>query len=287
MIEDILTLPDGRRLAYAEYGDPHGKPVFFFHGIPGSRLFTPEEEATRRAGARIITTDRPGFGLSTYRPGRRIPDWPADVAALADALGIRTFHVLGHSGGSPYTLVTAWALSDRVRGAAVACGAGPADAPGVKEGMTPLNRFGLTVGRFLPWPLWRLLVWYLYRMGHENPAYLFERAAGDRPDSDARILADPEIFRLCCLGQSEGLRPGTTGFAWETRLLTRPWGFPLEEIRVPVHFWHGTDDVDTPLAMGKAMAARIPGSRLTVLPGEAHNLIFPHWEEILTDLLKT
>jgi len=287
MSEGNLTLPDGRTLAYAEFGDPEGIPVFFFHGIPGSRVFIPEPEQTRRAGVRVITTDRPGFGHSTFKPGRRMSDWPADVAALADALGIATFHVLGHSGGAPYTLAAAWGLPDRVRGAAVACGAGPHDAPGVLENMTPLNRFGLSVGRYIPWPLWQLLIWYLYRRGHEDPAYLFNRAAGDRPAADVEILSDPQIFALCCQGQSEGLRPGTRGFAWETRLLTRPWDFPLEEIRVPVHVWHGTEDVGAPLAMGKAIAARVPGSRLTILEGEAHNLIFPRWLEILTDLTRS
>lgn len=33
-----ITLKDGRRLSYAQYGDPEGKPLFFFHGWPSSRL---------------------------------------------------------------------------------------------------------------------------------------------------------------------------------------------------------------------------------------------------------
>jgi pimeloyl-ACP methyl ester carboxylesterase len=286
MKESEITLRDGRKLAYAEYGDPNGKPVFFFHGIPGSRLFTPEEEQTRRAGARIITTDRPGFGHSSFQRRRRITDWPNDLAALADALKIEKFHLFGHSGGTPYTLVSAWAMPERVRGAAVACGPCPPGNPAAMEGITPLNRFGLVAGRWMPWVLWQGIVWYLYRMGHEHPEYLFNRAAGDRPEADAKIFSDPEIFKLCCLGQSEGLRPGTRGFAWETRILVRPWSFPLEQVKVPVHIWHGTEDVDAPVGMGRALAAAIPGSKLTVLQGEAHNLIFPHWEEILTDLFK-
>ncbi len=93
-----FKLSDGRVLAYEQYGDADGRPVFFFHGTPGSRLFHPPDEVTRRTGVRLICVDRPGYGGSTFQPGRQILDWPADIAALADALGLRTFAVAGHSG---------------------------------------------------------------------------------------------------------------------------------------------------------------------------------------------
>jgi pimeloyl-ACP methyl ester carboxylesterase len=282
----IITLPDGRNLGFAEYGDPLGKPVFFFHGIPGSRLFRPPDEVTTRLGVHLITTDRPGSGLSTYQPNRRILDWPADVCTLADTLGIDTFHIAGHSGGGPYTLACAYSLPSRVHGAAVLCGVGPIDANDALEKMTPLNRFAFSIGRFTPWPLWRLLVWYLYRMGHDNPAHLFDRAARDRPLSDTDVLNGPGVLELNYASQSEALCQGTRGFALEAHLIVSQWGFKLEEILVPVHVWHGTDDVDTPVVMSKAVAERIPNSRLTIFPGEAHMLLFPHWEEILIDLIQ-
>jgi pimeloyl-ACP methyl ester carboxylesterase len=62
-----LYLRDGRRLGYAEYGDPQGLPVFFFHGTPGSRFECGHADIAddfRRAGARLIAPDRPGIGLS-------------------------------------------------------------------------------------------------------------------------------------------------------------------------------------------------------------------------------
>jgi len=282
--ENTLYLTDGRTLAFAEYGDPHGKPVFFFHGIPGSRLFRPPDEVTTRMGVRLITTDRPGSGLSTYQPGRHIPDWPGDLVQLADHLGIEKFAVAGHSGGGPYTLACALALPGRVVRSATLSGAGPADTREALKTMTPVNRLGISIGRFTPWPLWRLLVWYLYRMGHANPAYLFDRGAKDRPQADTDVLNLPGVLELNYASQSEGLRQGTCGFALEARLLVRPWGFRLEEIRVPVHVWHGSVDVDTPVAMGQAVAARIPNSRLTIFPGEGHMALFPHWEEILSQL---
>jgi len=282
-----ITLPDNRILAYAEYGDPLGMPVFFFHGIPGCRLFHPPEEITKKVGVRLICTDRPGSGLSTFQPKRRILDWPEDIRFMANLLSIDKFHVVGHSGGGPYTLACAYALPERVRGAAVVSGAGLVDSKEALKEMTTINRLGFTMNRYLPWSLWKFLVWYLYRKGHDDPASLFERGAKDRAPSDTEILKIPGVLEENYASQSEALRQGTDGFALEARLIISPWGFAPEEIHAPVHVWHGTDDVDTPVAMGKAVAARIPNSKLTIFRGEAHMLIYPHWEEILTDLCKS
>ncbi len=82
-----IHLRDGRALGYAEFGDPAGKPVFFFHGFPGSRLQRyPDDAIAIASGARIITIDRPGLGLSSFQPGRKLLDWPGDVVELAYAL---------------------------------------------------------------------------------------------------------------------------------------------------------------------------------------------------------
>ncbi|KAI1352434.1 Alpha/Beta hydrolase protein [Xylaria sp. FL0043] len=106
-----LKLADGRLLGFAEYGSPTGKPVFFFHGFPSSRL---EAEGilklVPRKDLRIIAPERPGFGLSTFNPGHRVTDWPDDVRALADHLGLNRFTILGGSGGAPYALACARSL---------------------------------------------------------------------------------------------------------------------------------------------------------------------------------
>ena len=99
-----ITLNDGRQLAYAEFGDPDGKPVIYNHGYNGSRLEGYMiESAIDTTGIRLIVPDRPGIGNSTYQNGRTLLDWPDDVITLANALDIETFAMLGVSGGGPYT----------------------------------------------------------------------------------------------------------------------------------------------------------------------------------------
>lgn len=281
-----LIMPDNRILAYKEYGNPSGKPVFFFHGIPGSRIFRPPDEVTSLLGVRLICTDRPGFGLSTYQKGRHITDWPQDVCILADFLGVEKFYVAGHSGGGPYSLACAYSLPDRVLGTAVISGIGPIhELKSIPGNTTTLKRFAFSYGRYIPWTLWRLLIWFLYRRGHKEPEYLFNRESENRALSDVLILKDNVVLQMNYDSQSEGFRQGTRGFALEARLITSPWNIPLQDIHVPVHIWHGTEDVDTPVEMGHVMAERIPSSRLTILEGEAHMLVIPHWEEILEDLI--
>jgi pimeloyl-ACP methyl ester carboxylesterase len=280
-----ILLSDGRTLAYAGYGDPHGKPVFFFHGTPGSRFFRPPDKITSRLGVHLICVDRPGYGLSTFQPGRRMLDWPGDIVQLADSLGLDKFYVAGHSGGGPYTLACAFALPGRVRGASVLCGAGPLDAPGMSNGMTPTNIFGLRVGRFLPWSFWWLLVWFVFHRRAADPAEELTRGNGHRPLADDELLRTSEARQACIQSELEAFRPGLRGLAWDTRLLTRPWGFRLEDIRIPVYLWYGSEDDQATPGMARYMSGTIPGCRTTSCEGEAHLLLFPHWDQILTQLL--
>lgn len=139
------TTSDGRTLAFCEWGDPSGTPVFSLHGTPGSRLSRhPDEEVYRRANARVITYDRPGYGESTRHPGRRVADVAQDVVTIADALSLGSFAVMGGSGGGPHALACAALLPDRVTRCACIVGVAPLGDEGLSrqewlEGMVEGN----------------------------------------------------------------------------------------------------------------------------------------------------
>ena len=82
----------------------------------------------------------------------------------------------------------------------------------------------------------------------------------------------------------ESFRAGSDGSAWELRLLTRPWGFRLQDIAIPVTVWHGDADVNSPLANGSYLSRTIPNASLTFSPDEGHFLILKHWGEIIRQL---
>lgn len=278
-------LPDGRELAYAEYGEPAGTPVFFFHGAPGSRFFRPPDEVTRRMGVRLICVDRPGYGGSTFQPHRRILDWPKDVVSLADALGIGTFAVAGHSAGSPHTLACAYSLPERIRVAAVLCGLGPADAPSATEDTTFINRLGIQLGRYVPWPFLRMMVWVFFHKQAADPARAIDLDQRERVPADEQVLRIPGVRENCIESDVGAYSQGLLGYAWDVNLIIRPWDIPLEQIQVPVHFWHGTADNFASVHMARYMADKIPNARAFILEGEGHMLLIPHWEEILSGIL--
>jgi pimeloyl-ACP methyl ester carboxylesterase len=279
----VLRLRDGRQLGYAEYGDPGGKPVFLFHGTPGSRLYHhPDESIARSLSARVITPDRPGFGLSDPQPGRKLLDWPRDVVELADALGLGRFAVAGVSGGGPYAAVCAYALPERLTRAALISGGAPFYIPNASKGMSPTRKIGLTVVRRAPWLL-EAFLWCFANPQRDAARFSGRYAAGLSP-ADLEILHQPEIEAMKAATHAESARQGVRGFAQELALFAQPWGFRLEDIRAEMYLWHGEQDASTPLAMAQYMAAAIPGCRAEYLPGEGHAVFYRHWREILTVL---
>jgi pimeloyl-ACP methyl ester carboxylesterase len=257
-----VRLRDGRRLAYDEVGDPGGVPVLYFHGGGDSRLTRhPDDTIARSLGIRLIAVDRPGCGGSDFRACRSLLDWPLDVDQLADALGVERFKVLGWSAGGPHALVCARVLRDRVESATVVAGlAEPA-------------RF-----RLLPRDLQLTL-----HLARRNPRLVAAPLAhwGRRPTPPT---GDSECDRAYSAGRLEAFAQGSRGLAWELHALARPWGFRPEEIRVPVSLWYGERDRVCPLPIGRDLAARIPGARLTVVD-DRHQLLFTRWRELLAELL--
>ena len=280
-LHQAISLPDGRTLGFAEYGDPSGRPVFFFPGTPSGRLFHhPDESIALSLGARVFAIDRPGYGLSDFQPGRTLLDWPDDVVHLADALGIHRFSVAGISGGGPHVVACAFRIPDRLIAAAIVSGLGPIDWEGAMEGMPRDRRVGVRLGKRAPW-LVRPLLW-LTLNPHRDSERFYERMVAQSSEVDRATLARPEIRAMLIENWAEANRRGVRGYAWETVIFSRPWGFRLEDIAMEVRLWHGEDDASMPIALGHYLARTIPKCHSTFLPGEGHFLVFDRWEEILT-----
>lgn len=273
-------LPDGRVLAYAEYGDAGGRPVVYFHGWPGCRLEGAQyHEACVAARVRLICVDRPGFGRSTRKRSRKIVEWASDVAALADALGVQRFSVVGYSGGGPHALSCARGLGERLDGVAVVGGV----APLVTAKTSRWRRAWVRVVRAAAPLSHGTLLWF-----RANVRLFGRRAiAASRfiaPEADRRILARPRVQRAFAAELRESLARGTGGAVDELRLFASPWGFELSEVRVRVHWWHGTKDRVVPFGRGRSGAEALPDCERHYIDGAAHMMIIDLMPDVLREV---
>ena len=282
----LLTLHGGRRLGYSEFGPSGGAPVFYCHGFPGSRLEARiAEDALSRRGVRLIAIDRPGYGLSDFQPGRRIGDWPQDVTAVADTLGIRRFAVLGVSGGGAYATACAARLADRVTATGIVCGLGRTDLPELRAPMSPFARFSFAFAGRCP-RLAQLSYGLLGTVLRKRPRWTLALLALQAPPIDRAVLADSRVQSVLMDSFREAYRAGGRGPAYDLALYALPWDFSPEAIRVPFHVWHGEQDMTVPVAMGRWYEREVPGCRARYFADEGHfSLPVNRMDEMLEVLL--
>ena len=284
-IDSFVELPDERKLAYAEYGNPAGAPIFVFHGLPGSRLswgLIPNNPFP--PGLRIIAPDRPGYGRSDPKPDRTLLDWSNDVSELANALRIENFAVLGVSGGGPGALACAWTMPQRLTSVGVVACPAPTNAPGVLKGMSRTNRFFMKLAWKLPL-LSTLNVRLLASVIRRNPARYINTMKFKLDDADKVILARPEIQQMVIQDFSEALSGGAQGMVCDMSANhSRPWGFPLDKIAKEIHLWYGEFDSSVPTAMGEYLSKTIPNCKSTLVSDAGHLWILEHLNDVLTKL---
>jgi pimeloyl-ACP methyl ester carboxylesterase len=279
--EGSIRLRDGRTLAYAEWGDPDGRPVLGCHGSPSSRLerHVEDADAYHRWGVRFVVPDRPGFGRSDPHPGRRVLDWPDDVGQLLDHLGIDRFAVLSLSGGAAYALACAYAFGERVTAVGILGGAPPPDVPWPWPRWVP-GPVRVAVHRPTPTRLLQPVLAPVTVRPALIPRYLQVRLN----PADRRVIGRPAVRRILATTFTEGLRNGSAPLAEDRALLFRPWGFPLSEVGQHVHIWHGTQDWQVPAGLGRVLAAMLPTCTPHWFRGEGHFLVFDHAAEVYAAL---
>jgi pimeloyl-ACP methyl ester carboxylesterase len=256
-----LNLDDGRTLHVYDTGTGPAGPrlaVFWHHGTPNlgpppAPLFATSD----RLGIRWVSYDRPGYGGSTPDLGRSVGSAAVLVAAVADALGIDRFAVMGHSGGGPHALACGALLPGRAEAVVGVAGMAPFDADGLDwfAGMTPSGVASLR-------------------------AAAGGRAAKERHEaSDAEY--DPEFTSAdlaafagewswfgSVVGPAVAAGPG--GLIDDDLAYVSPWGFDPGEVAAPVLLLHGGRDRVVPSSHGEWLARRCPSAELRLSPGEGH-----------------
>lgn len=279
-----VKLIDGRQLGFAEYGDPNGIPIFYFHGTPGSRLEAgPFQELAVANRCRLIGIDRPGLGLSSLDKKRSILSWATDVTHFADCLKIEKFSIIGHSGGAPFVAACAYAIPDRLKSAVIVSGMAPLNDPESQIEMARGQRVANKLIRAMPWLTHVMMKLTLVMLKKPN---MMDKMIKQLPEVDQALFYNPESRKALINSTLEAFRNGIAGPAYEMKLLANPWGFDLKTIKYPMTIWQGTLDRQAPMSHAKIYANLVAGAQLKIIENEGHlSLLKNHMEEILRDIL--
>ena len=275
VIEGSVGRESGRRVAYAQMGRLDGAPLLYFHGVPGSRLDFDQpvyRAALDEAGVRLIGIDRPGFGRSTHRAGRRYRDWPSDVLAVADGLGIDRFGILAYSTGGPYAVACALAFPGRLTFVGIISGIGPGETPRRREGMARTIVTTIRLSRRVP----AVVRWVIK---HTSPERFSRQFYSDLHSADRALYRNPDVRQTVIDAFSEATRNGPHGWVEDFRLMGRPSGLNYTAVQCPIRLWHGDADGTVPAHHAEFVARVLPKADLEVLPGVGHLHPPARWAE--------
>jgi pimeloyl-ACP methyl ester carboxylesterase len=278
----LLRLADGRDIEFLTAGPEDGRPLVVHEGTPvGLEINSKLGAAAAERGLRLVQVARPGYVQSTAKPGRRVADIAADVAAVLDDIGAATFVSIGFSGGGPHSIACAALLPGRCLAAASVAGVGPYGVEGLDflAGMGPENveEFGLAIqGEAALTP------------------FLEKEAAGEQivgalagliSGADAAVLTGEFADSLAAALRS-AISNGIAGWRDDDLAFATDWGFWPDANSAPIAIWQGDQDNMVPFAHGQWLAAHIPGARVHLQPGAGHlTMTVTAIDQILDELL--
>ncbi|KFX94725.1 hypothetical protein V490_04218 [Pseudogymnoascus sp. VKM F-3557] len=279
---ETLVLSSGNTIGLAHYGDLDGPVVFYFHGQGSSRLegvwWAKPAEAV---GAHIIALDRPGVGLSSVQPNRKMLDWPLVVSEVAQRINIDQFYVLGGELGGAYALACAKELSpDALKGVGVVS----CDPP------MPRGRIGKMAGSLQSWVNRKAYEKFFVPAAKDPDPAVFRKLSvdGARTSSkrDNALFENAEFRDFLVDSERECYRQGGQGVTDDVRTYVKDWGFDIWNISVKVDMWCGDDGRYCPIKVNRSMEDQIDHARLVEFEGETHfSILATKGEQILRGLL--
>jgi len=285
----FADLPDGRRLAYRDYGLRGGVPVILLpSSVSSSWLWPPEAEAAKRAGLRYIVVERPGTGSSTADPDLTFESFARDLEHFADALGLDRFRLTARSSASPFALACAARLGNRVELLLLASARLGVPEDARKNARKPVGMLGAFFNNLkrYPWLLDSTLFILRAKMSRNFIRPLVYKFFEPSPADVALIRATPSLEAAMIRSTMETVAHTYAGLLRESQLYLDGVSLDLTGVTAPVLVWHGEEDGVVPLGEMKRRLAEvgIEPAEIRAFPGDGHCFVNKRHEEIFARL---
>ena len=283
---ETIRLQDGRVLD-AWIGDGSATPLVFHFGTPSSgQPLADHVAAVRERGLRWVSWSRPGYGGSSRHEGRSVASVVNDTAHVLDQLSAERAYVAGWSGGGPHALACAALLGERVVAATTVASVAPYDGDGLEflagMGAENIEEFGAAVAGPDVLREWMEAHWPGLR---DVTADQVADALGDLVDHVDRAALTGEFAEALAANFREGLGESYWGWFDDDLAFTRPWGFDLSSLAVPVHIWQGSHDRMVPVSHGQWLSANCAGACVHLMPEHGHLSLVNAFGDILDEML--
>jgi pimeloyl-ACP methyl ester carboxylesterase len=262
-----VAIAGGDEVLVRDFGPDDAPAVIYHHDTPSCSYDLPSGWGNKPDGVRLITFDRPGYGASPHVAGRSVADAGRWSAAIADALGIDRFAVMGTSGGGPHAAAAAAVLTDRITRLCVSVGLGPVSMDGFNwEAAMPAET--VDEMRCAIQGEAELRAFIDAMMKEEDPLAVWMEQL---PASDKEILARPEVAAEEELITEGAIGHGPDGWVEDDlAFFNRDWGVDLSAITADTLFLYGSADVFVPHNHGDAMRRAIGHGRLVKVADGGH-----------------
>lgn len=263
-----VGVEDGVTLYVRDWGPAAGVPIIHHHAMPGCSLSVPGGwAAADEAGVRVISFDRPGYGRSGARSGRRVADAAHWTRQIADSLGIDEFCIFGTGAGAAHAAAAAAGLGERVRKMALATALGPDELPGFDPAaaMIAETRHEIACARAGEVVLRDFLDVLMQRDDPLEP--WFEQLAA----SDVEMLGRREVQVEDAAAYAESMSSGREGWIDDDlALFHHRWGCDFGAVTAQTLLLYGLDDVLVPSSHGDAWLLALGHGQLVKLPETGH-----------------
>ncbi|MCW9024909.1 MAG: alpha/beta hydrolase [Gammaproteobacteria bacterium] len=274
---DRLILENQCQLAWTEYGAPEGEPVFYFHGMQGSRLEpSPADAIAHDMGIRLIAPDRPGYGNSDPHEDFKLLDWPDVISQLADHLNLNQFSIIAYSAGGAYALACGNRIPARIKHVTLLSATAPFDTEVMQTHLNAIliHLFELaTVDK-------QATVQQVSQLA-ASPEALLDSLLAMLPPCDKVIFDQAHIQEHYLKNITLALNKGINGIVNDLRCLGLPWQFNLQDIPVDVDIWHGREDNNIGFPVAEYLARALPDPTTHFFDNKGHCYLFEQWNDIL------